>query len=426
MTPTANFDRWYYAQGKKKMGPVPVAELRRLLATGALKPEDMVLQEGTPKWRPLAEVAGAKHRPTRIGVRWKLALGGGVGLVSLALLGWVVLAVLHGPNGNKNAVESEAVAHVPGNAGQLTIGMDETPKDSSLQGNQGRPPQAAGPGPATEIAREADALLATKEQPRIVVQMGHTSPVTSVAYSPDGKQVLTGSADKTARLWDVKSGKEIYTFEHLNGVASVAFSPDGTQVLTGSWNKTARLWGVESGKEIHAFTGDFGLVTLVAISPEGELVLTDSGDKTARLWDLKSGKALLAFSGHTDQVTSIAFSPDGKQVLTGSKDKTARLWDLKSGKALLAFSGHTDQVTSIAFSPDGKQVLTGSRDKTARLWDGQTAKQLQVLPWYSEIISVAYSPDGNHVLTGSERSEAQSGSGAVVEREEWQGNPLLH
>ena len=151
----------------------------------------------------------------------------------------------------------------------------------------------------------------------------------------------------------------------------MAFAPDGKQVLTGSWDKTARLWDAQSGKELRAFTGHADIVGSVAFSPDGKQVLTGSLDKTARLWDAQSGKELRTFTGHARVVGSVAFSPDGKQVLTGSGDKTARLWDARSGKELRAFKGRDAAVLSVAFSPDGNQVLTGSFDNTARLWDAR-------------------------------------------------------
>ncbi|HEY5316105.1 MAG TPA: caspase family protein, partial [Pirellulales bacterium] len=228
---------------------------------------------------------------------------------------------------------------------------------------------------------------------------GHAGGVWSVAFSPDGKQVLTGSWDKAARLWDAASGKEIRAFlGHIGAVLSVAFSPDGKQVLTGGSDKTARLWDAASGKEIRTFRGHTDSVRSVAVSPGGKQVLTGSHDNTARLWDVASGKEIRTFRGHTDWVRSVAVSPDGKQVLTGSEDETARLWDAASGKEIRTF--HTDHVYSVAFSPDGKQVLAGGFDQAVRLWDAASGTEIRTFRGDAGSVKlVAFSPDGKRLLT---------------------------
>ena len=232
---------------------------------------------------------------------------------------------------------------------------------------------------------------------------GHTDFVNSVAFSPDGTQVLTGSDDTTAKLWDAASGSEIRTFQgHTDAVNSVAFSPDGTQILTGSIDTTAKLWDANTGTEIRSFTGHTGVVTSVAFSPDGTQVLTGSDDTTARLWVTGTGAEIRSFAGHTGVVTSVTFSPDGAKVLTGSSDTTARIWDAGTGSEIRSLAGHGSIVLSVAFSPGGARVLTGLADTTARLWDADTGTETRTFAGHTDIvISVAFSPDGTQVLTGS-------------------------
>ncbi|MCA3448699.1 MAG: caspase family protein [Rhodobacter sp.] len=236
---------------------------------------------------------------------------------------------------------------------------------------------------------------------------GHGGWVYSVAFSPDRRQVLTGSLDATARLWDAATGREIRSFTgHEYSVNSVAFSPDGRQVLTGSEDNTARLWETATGREIRSFTGHERGVNSVAFSPNGQQVLTGSGDYTARLWDTATGREIRSFTGHGGSVFSVAFSPNGQQVLTGSSDDNARLWDAATGAEVRSFTGHGDAflsaVSSVAFSPDGRQVLTGNWDDTARLWETETGQEIRSFTGHRGWVkSVAFSPDGRQVLTGS-------------------------
>jgi len=227
--------------------------------------------------------------------------------------------------------------------------------------------------------------------------------LTSAIFSPDGKNVLTTSSDRTARLWDVASGKEVRRFEgKIFSVSSAIFSPDGTRVLTACDDKTSRIWDVASGRETCRFEGHGDGVTSAIYSPDGKTVLTASDDMTARLWDVASCTETRRLVGHGDGVTSAAFSPDGTRVLTVSRDKTARLWDVASGKEVRRFEGHGGWVTSATFSPDGKSVLTASNDNTARLWDVASGKETRRLEGHEDAVqSAVFSPDGTKVLTAS-------------------------
>jgi WD40 repeat protein len=239
--------------------------------------------------------------------------------------------------------------------------------------------------------------------------VGHSYAIWSVAFSADGRRVLTGSADQTAKLWDAETGKELRSLAgHSDDVYSVAFSPDGRRVLTGSWDHTAKLWDAETGKELRSFAGHSSSVDSVAFSPDGRRVLTGSSDYTAKLWDAETGKELRSFAGHSSSVDSVAFSPDGRRVLTGSSDHTAKLWDAETGRELRSLTGHAYAVLSVAFSRDGRRVLTGSSDHTAKLWDVATGKELRTFTGHSDLVlGVALSPDGRRVLTGSQDNTAK-------------------
>jgi predicted NACHT family NTPase len=204
-----------------------------------------------------------------------------------------------------------------------------------------------------------------------------------VAFSHDGRKVLTGSWDKTARLWDAETGAQLQTFKRHTDhdlcastdvecglVDSVAISPDGRWALTGSFDKTARLWDTQTGAELRHFDIPSEAVnvdvTSVAFSQDAHMVLTGSSDRSVLLWDAETGKELQHYDGCSAWVNSVAFSPDGRKVLAGGDDGTARLWDRETGKELKVFTGHSDRVTSVAFWGEHK-VLTASWDGTTKL-----------------------------------------------------------
>lgn len=201
-------------------------------------------------------------------------------------------------------------------------------------------------------------------------------PVHSMALSPDGTQIALTSYVGGGWVLDRHTGSTLVTLNGSSGgVHAVAFSPDGRYLVGGSANfenagdGIVRLWRADSGEEIRQFVGHIGYTHAVAFSPDGKLLVTASADNTARLWEVESGRQVRLLSGHTDEVLSAVFSPDGTMILTGSADNTVRLWEVESGRTLRVYSGHTNRTNSAVFSPDGRYVLTAGDDGTARLWE---------------------------------------------------------
>ncbi len=248
-----------------------------------------------------------------------------------------------------------------------------------------------------------------------VARMTHDGPVYSVAFSPDGKYVVSGSADTTARGWEAASGEEIAPMTHDGWVSSVAFSPDGKYVVSGSADTTARVWEAASGEEVARMTHD-GIVISVAFSRDGKYVVS-GGDTTARVWEAASGKEIARMT-HDSWVYSVAFSPDGKYVVSGGDDATARVWEAASGEEVARMT-HDGIVTSVAFSPDGKYVVSGSRDNTARVWKAASGEEVTRMTHDSFVASVAFSPEGKYVVSGSYDATArvwEAASGEEVAR----------
>ncbi|MBD1942470.1 serine/threonine protein kinase [Coleofasciculus sp. FACHB-712] len=233
---------------------------------------------------------------------------------------------------------------------------------------------------------------------------GHSSWVRSIAISPDGQTLASGSGDSTIKLWQVDSGKLIRTFTgHSRWVHSVVFSPDGQTLASGSGDKTMKLWQVGSGKLIRDFTGHLDYIFSVAFSPDGQSLASCSQDYTIKLWQVGTGKLIQTLTGHLSRVYSVAFSPDGQTLASASGDKTIKIWHLETGKVIHSLTGYSNSVSSVAFSPDGQTLAGGSEDKTIKIWHSETGKLIYSLTGYSNsVCSVAFSPDGQALASGSE------------------------
>jgi tetratricopeptide (TPR) repeat protein len=190
--------------------------------------------------------------------------------------------------------------------------------------------------------------------------MEHAEAAYAVAFSPNGKLALTGSFDKTARLWEVPSGKLVGSaLLHNGGVWQVAFTPDGKRVATSGEDGVARLWDVSTSKPVFETFRHSGPIRAMAISPNGRLLVTGSWDHTARIWSTDTGMPIGKALQHKEAVYGVAFAPDSRTVLTGSEDGTAQLWDAGTGRPVGPALPHPDNVYAVAFSPNGKAFLTG-------------------------------------------------------------------
>jgi WD40 repeat protein len=232
---------------------------------------------------------------------------------------------------------------------------------------------------------------------------GHTDLVTSVAFSADGKQIVSGSEDETVRVWDAQTGVECAMLEgHTEPVTSVAFSMDGKQLISGSKDRTVRVWDAQTGVERAVLESHTNWVTSVAFSTDGKQIVSGSHDRTVRVWDAQTGVERAVLEGYSS-VDSVALSTDGKQIISGSWDNTVRVWDAQTGVQCTVLEGHTNSVTSVAFSTDGKQIVSGSHDKTIRVWDAQTGAQRAVFQGHTRLVNyVAFSTDGKQIVSASE------------------------
>ncbi|KAJ3978738.1 WD40 repeat-like protein [Lentinula detonsa] len=237
---------------------------------------------------------------------------------------------------------------------------------------------------------------------------GHLYGVSSVAFSPDGKRIVSGSLDSSIRIWNADTGEAIGDplQGHLYGVSSVAFSPDGKRIVSGSNDCSIRIWNADTGEAIgDPLQGHSHWVDSVAISPDGKRIVSGSRDKSIRIWNADTGEAIGdPLQGHSEEVKSVAFSPDGKRIVSGSDDCSIRIWNADTGEEIGdPLQGHSHGVDSVAISPDGKRIVSGSRDKSIRIWNADPGEAIgDPLQGHSEEVkSVAFSPDGKRIVSGS-------------------------
>src|SRR5258706_530501 len=234
---------------------------------------------------------------------------------------------------------------------------------------------------------------------------GHAESIWSVCYSLDGTRVVSGSSDKTIRIWDAESGTVIGEplTGHTGGVNSVAYSPDAEHIISGSSHSTIRIWAVESGTAVgNALAGHVGSVWSVAYSPDGRYIISGSYDRTIRIWDGETGISVR--NPHSDWVRSVAYSPNGCHIVSGCDDRTIRIWDAETGNAVgNPLEGHGDYVRSVAYSPDGNHIISGSDDRTIRIWEVENGTAVGNPPGrHTGVVnSIAYSSDRKRIASGS-------------------------
>jgi WD40 repeat protein len=241
---------------------------------------------------------------------------------------------------------------------------------------------------------------------------GHTSPVLSVAYSPDGGRLASGSWDNTVKVWDTRTGRELLTLRgHTLGIWSVAFSPDGACLASGSHDQTVKVWDARTGQELLTLRGRTEGVGSVSFSPDGARLASGSGNPAhwpggpgeVKVWDARTGQELLTLRGHTRGVRSVAFSPDGARLASGGQEGTVKFWDARTGQELLTLQGRTGPVESVSFSPDGARLASSGQDGTVKVWDARTGKELLTLQGRTgPVESVSFSPDGARLASSGQ------------------------
>jgi WD40 repeat protein len=254
----------------------------------------------------------------------------------------------------------------------------------------------------------------------IVLVKGHTNSVSSVAFSPDGKRLISGGGDNSAIIWDVEGRKLLHRMEgHTDDIYAVAFTPDGQRVVTGSYDSTLRLWRVADGGLIAELKGHKGKVRSLAVRSSDAMIA--SGDEVGeiRLWDGNTGQFLRTLANQGGGVGSLRFSPNGKWLLStigycASCNHTQHVWEVATGKEVVAYTGQGNTVVAAAISPDGKLAATGDGDNVIHVWELATGARLRG-PERKPLVlagtgapgwAVGFSEDGRRFAWGTEWQSA--------------------
>ncbi len=228
---------------------------------------------------------------------------------------------------------------------------------------------------------------------------GHAGPVKNIAVSRDGFLIASGSADTTARLWDLRRGGAYREFTgHADAVEAVALSPDDTRLAAAS-RHTVTLWDITGGTAISHLRGHQDVVTSLAFLPDGRSLAAGSWDKSVKIWDISDERVLISLP-HEGWVRHVSLR--GSTLVSASRDGAVWLWDTLTGQLVRRFAAHEGGADAAALSPDGTLLATAGRDHTVKFWDAASGQRLHTLRAQDRpVLALAWSPDGTRLATGS-------------------------
>ncbi|MGP1375434.1 MAG: protein kinase domain-containing protein [Almyronema sp.] len=253
------------------------------------------------------------------------------------------------------------------------------------------------------------ASVATETNTVVPLQVlrGHTSPINALLLILGNNQLISASADKTIKVWDLTSGEVLRTLRgHASFVNAIAVSPDAQQLASSSADGEIRLWDLASGEVLQTFSGNTVSVNALVITRDGQQLISGNADGVIQRWDLTTGTLINTWREHTSAINALEVSSNNQRLASASADKTIRLWDLQSGQVRHVLTGHSSFVNALKFSPDGTALISGSADTTLKLWNAETGTLEQSLSGHTSYVNdLVISSDGNLVISaGADRS----------------------
>lgn len=239
---------------------------------------------------------------------------------------------------------------------------------------------------------------------------GHTDSVLAVAWSPNGKRIVSGSQDHTVQVWDATTGGHVLPYSgHTDGVEVVAWSPDGKRIASAGKDRTVQVWDATNGNLIVIYKGHTQTVLALAWSHDSKYIASGSFDQTIQVWNATlGGQPLVNYSGHSDTVTAVGWSSNDKQIVSASYDTTVQIWEATTGNSIATYSGHKDAVFTAAWSPDNKYIASAGSDKTVQVWEAATQKLTATYSGHTKAVeAVTWAPDGKHIASASDDMTVQ-------------------
>ncbi len=244
------------------------------------------------------------------------------------------------------------------------------------------------------------------EKPELILQTGHAEKIEAIAYSPDGRYIATGSSDRTIKIWEAATGRELRALNSSNTggittqIKALAYSPDGRVLASSGNDGKLRLWDTASGQERAVINGHAKTVQALAFSPDGRwLASGGTEDQAVKIWEVATQRELHTLSGHRAWITALAFSPNGQTLVSGDVTGVLKIWEASTGSRLHSLNAHKDRIRSLAFSADGERLASGGNDAAVHIWQtraGQLQKSLP--PQAAPIVAVAFANNSQQLL----------------------------